>query len=263
MTYIHRKGKLYGLRFTTLCPPIANNYGTRRYRLKMKLLLIDNYEVFRKGLANLLESEPNIDVVSTSSTVSEVIEVVGKHKPDIVLIDPELFESIDVVSRIQQVVPQARIIVLTHSKTSTDLLSTMSAGAAGYILKDSKYESLLKVITLVTEGKLVIDQSMARLVADVFKFIQDHMHILIKPEQVTSLTEQEKAILALLAKDATNKEIASSLCVTDNTVKVHVRNIMHKLHARNRLEAAICAIQAGLVHGIYEAQGKDSTYNSN
>ncbi len=263
MTYIHRKGKLYGLRFTTLCPPIANNYGTRRYRLKMKLLLIDNYEVFRKGLANLLESEPNIDVVSTSSTVSEVIEVVGKHKPDIVLIDPELFESIDVVSRIQQVVPQARIIVLTHSKTSTDLLSTMSAGAAGYILKDSKYESLLKVITLVTEGKLVIDQSMARLVADVFKFIQDHMHILIKPEQVTSLTDQEKAILALLAKDATNKEIASSLCVTDNTVKVHVRNIMHKLHARNRLEAAICAIQAGLVHGIYEAQGKDSTYNSN
>ena len=263
MTYIHRKGKLYGLRFTTLCPPIANNYGTRRYRLKMKLLLIDNYEVFRKGLANLLESEPNIDVVSTSSTASEVIEVVGKHKPDIVLIDPELFESIDVVSRIQQVVPQARIIVLTHSKTSTDLLSTMSAGAAGYILKDSKYESLLKVITLVTEGKLVIDQSMARLVADVFKFIQDHMHILIKPEQVTSLTDQEKAILALLAKDATNKEIASSLCVTDNTVKVHVRNIMHKLHARNRLEAAICAIQAGLVHGIYEAQGKDSTYNSN
>ena len=139
----------------------------------------------------------------------------------------------------------------------------MSTGAAGYILKDSKYESLLKVITLVTEGKLVIDQSMARLVADVFKFIQDHMHILIKPEQVTSLTDQEKAILALLAKDATNKEIASSLCVTDNTVKVHVRNIMHKLHARNRLEAAIYAIQAGLVHGIYEAQGKDSTYNSN
>ena len=263
MTYIHRKGKLYGLRFTTLCPPIANNYGTRRYRLKMKLLLIDNYEVFRKGLANLLESEPNIDVVSTSSTASEVIEVVGKHKPDIVLIDPELFESIDVVSRIQQVVPKVRIIVLTHSNASTDLLSAMSTGAAGYILKDSKYESLLKVITLVTEGKLVIDQSMARLVADVFKFIQDHMHILIKPEQVTSLTDQEKAILALLAKDATNKEIASSLCVTDNTVKVHVRNIMHKLHARNRLEAAICAIQAGLVHGIYEAQGKDSTYNSN
>ena len=230
--------------------------------MKMKLLLVDNYEVFRKGLANLLESEPNIDVVSTSSTASEVIEVIRKHKPDIVLIDPELFESMDVISRIQQVMPKARIIVLTHSNASTDLLSAMSTGAAGYILKDSKYESLLKVITLVTEGKLVIDQSMARLVADVFKFIHGHTHIMIKPEQVTSLTEQEKAILALLAKNATNKEIATSLCVTENTVKVHVRNIMHKLHARNRLEAAICAIQAGLGHGIYETQGKDSTYNS-
>jgi len=230
--------------------------------MKMKLLLVDNYEVFRKGLANLLESEPNIDIVSMSSTAPEVIEAIRKHKPDIVLIDPELYESMDVILRIQQVVPKARIIVLTHSKASIDLLSTMSAGAAGYILKDSKYESILKVITLVTEGKLVIDQSMARLAADVFKFIHDHTHIMIKPEQVTSLTEQEKAILALLAKGATNKEIATSLCVTENTVKVHVRNIMHKLHARNRLEAAICAIQAGLGHGIYEAQGKDSTYNS-
>jgi len=158
--------------------------------------------------------------------------------------------------------PKARIIVLTHSNASADLLSTMSAGAAGYILKASKYSSLLKVITLVTEGKLVIDQSMARLVADIFKFIHDHMHIIIKPEQVTSLSDQEKAILALLAKDATNKEIASSLYVTENTVKVHIRNIMRKLHAHNRLEAGIYAIQAGLVHGLYEAQGKDSTYNS-
>jgi DNA-binding NarL/FixJ family response regulator len=228
--------------------------------VKMKLLLVDNYEVFRKGLAHLLESEPNIDVVSTSSTASEVIEVMMEHKPDIVLIDPGLFESIDVISRIQQVVPKARIIVLTHSNASADLLSTMSAGAAGYILKDTKYESLLKIITLVTEGKLVVDQSMARLVADVFKFIHGHTHIMIKPEHVTSLTEQEKAILALLTKNATNKEIANSLCVTDNTVKVHVRNIMHKLRARNRLEAAICAIQAGLVPGIYETQGKDSTF---
>lgn len=226
------------------------------------MLLVDNYEVFRKGLAHLLESEPNIDVVSTSSTASEVIEVVREHKPDIVLIDPELFESRDVISHIQQVVPKARIIVLTHSNASADLLSTMSAGAAGYILKDIKYESLLKIITLVTEGKLVVDQSMARLVADVFKFIHNHTHIMIKPEHITSLTEQEKAILALLTENATNKEIASSLCVTDNTVKVHVRNIMHKLRARNRLEAAICAIQAGLVPGIYETRGKDSTYNS-
>ncbi|GAH14257.1 unnamed protein product [marine sediment metagenome] len=143
--------------------------------------------------------------------------------------------------------PKVGIIVLTHSKASTDLLSTMSAGAAGYISKEIKYEDLLKTVALVSEGKLVIDQSMARLVVDVFKFIHDHSHIIVEPEQVSSLSDQEKVVMALLAKDATNKEIASSLCVTENTVKVHVRNIMRKLHIRNRIQAGIYAIQEGLL----------------
>ena len=231
--------------------------------MKGKLLLIDNYEVYRKGLANLLESEPNIDVVSTSATAPEVIETIKENRPDIVLIDLELFESIDIKSRIQQVALNTRIIVLTHSKTSTDFFSTMSAGASGYVLKDSSYESLLKVIALVNEGKIVIDQPMASLVVDAFNFIHRHVHIKIKPGQITSLTDQEKAIMALLAKYATNKEIASSLYITENTVKVHIRNIMRKLSLRNRLEAGICAIQVGLLHGKHEIQGKiDSTHNS-
>ena len=223
----------------------------------MNLLIIDCHEVFCQGLVKLLQSESHINILSMCGIVSEPVAAIREHKPDIILIDPELYESIDIISRIQQVMPKARIIVLTHSKASVDLLSAMSTGAAAYILKDSKYESLLKVISLVTEGKLVIDQPMARLVVNAFKFIHDHMHIMIKPEQVTSLTDQEKAILALLAKDATNKEIASSLCITENTVKVHVRNIMRKLHVRNRFEAGICAIQQGLLHGVYETNVKE------
>jgi two-component system nitrate/nitrite response regulator NarP len=215
--------------------------------MKVKLLLIDNYEVYREGLANLLESEPNIDVVSTSATAPEVIEIIREHRPDIVLIDLELYDSIDIKTRMQQVARNTRIMVLTHSKASTDFFSTMSAGATGYVLKDSKYESLLKVIALVTEGKIVIDQSLASLVFDAFNFIHCHARIRIKPEQIASLTNQEKAILVLLAKYATNKEIASSLYVSENTVKVHIRNIMRKLSAHNRLEAGICAMHAGLL----------------
>jgi two-component system, NarL family, nitrate/nitrite response regulator NarP len=164
-----------------------------------------------------------------------------------VLIDLELYDSIDIKTRMQQVARNTRIIVLTHSKASTDFFSTMSAGATGYVLKDSKYESLLKVIALVTEGKIVIDQSLASLVFDAFNFIHCHARIRIKPEQIASLTNQEKAILVLLAKYATNKEIASSLYVSENTVKVHIRNIMRKLSAHNRLEAGICAMHAGLL----------------
>lgn len=215
--------------------------------MKVKLLLIDNYEVYREGLANLLESEPNLDVVSTSATAPEVIEAIREHRPDIVLIDLELYGSIDIKSRLQQVALDSRIIVLTHSKASTDFLSTMSAGATGYVLKDTKYESLLKVIALVIEGKIVIDQSLASLVVGAFNFIHCQACNRIKPEQIASLTNQERAILALLAKYATNKEIASSLYVSENTVKVHIRNIMRKLSVRNRLEASICAIYAGLL----------------
>jgi DNA-binding NarL/FixJ family response regulator len=214
--------------------------------VKVKVLLIDNYEVYREGLANLLEAEQNIDVVSRSATAPEVINVIREHRPDIVLIDLELYESIDIKSRMQQVARNTRIVVLTHSKSSTDFFSTMSAGAAGYVLKDSKYESLLKVIALVNEGKIVIDQSLASLVFDAFNFIHSHARIKITPEQIASLTNQERAILVLLAKYATNKEIARSLYVSENTVKVHVRNIMRKLSAHNRLEAGISAMHAGL-----------------
>jgi DNA-binding NarL/FixJ family response regulator len=213
--------------------------------VKVKVLLIDNYEVYREGLANLLEAEQNIDVVSRSATAPEVINVIREHRPDIVLIDLELYESIDIKSRMQQVARNTRIVVLTHSKSSTDFFSTMSAGAAGYVLKDSKYESLLKVIALVNEGKIVIDQSLASLVFDAFNFIHSHARIKITPEQIASLTNQERAILVLLAKYATNKEIARSLYVSENTVKVHVRNIMRKLSAHNRLEAGISAMHAG------------------
>jgi two-component system nitrate/nitrite response regulator NarP len=215
--------------------------------VKVKVLLIDNYEVYREGLANLLEAEQNIDVVSRSATAPEVINVIREHRPDIVLIDLELYESIDIRSCMQQVARNTRIIVLTHSKSSTDFFSTMSAGAAGYVLKDSKYESLLKVIALVNEGKIVIDQSLASLVFDAFNFIHSHARIKIKPEQIASLTNQERAILVLLAKYATNKEIARSLYVSENTVKVHIRNIMRKLSVHNRLEAGICAMHAGLL----------------
>jgi DNA-binding NarL/FixJ family response regulator len=215
--------------------------------VKVKVLLIDNYEVYREGLANLLEAEQNIDVVSRSTTAPEVIDVIREHRPDIVLIDLELYEkSIDIKSRMQQVARNTRIVVLTHSKSSTDFFSTMSAGAAGYVLKDSKYESLLKVIALVNEGKIVIDQSLASLVFDAFNFIHTYARIKITPEQIASLTNQERAILVLLAKYATNKEIARSLYVSENTVKVHVRNIMRKLSAHNRLEAGISAMHAGL-----------------
>jgi len=215
--------------------------------MKVKVLLIDYREVFREGLLQLYKSESKINAVSMFGTVPEVIEAIEKHKPDIVLIDPQSFESMDVISRIHQVASEVHIIVLTHCESGMALISAISAGATGYISKDISYVDLVKVVDLIFEGKLVIDQSLTGLVVDLFDFFHGHMHVVVTPEQIFSLTNQEKVMLALLAKDATNKEIAISLCVTENTVKVHIRNIMHKLHTRNRLEAGLCAIREGLL----------------
>lgn len=239
------------------------NHTTGRHKMrKTNILLIDNFEVFREGLTNLLQSEPGIEVQSVSATVPEIDKVTRRHKPDVVLIDIEWRESIEAILHIRQIAPNARTIIITHSKESVDFFIAMSAGAAGYVLKDINYKDLVKVIALVIEGKLVIDQHMATVVTCAFEFIHSHRHVMIKPKPVSLLTDQERAVVALLVKDATNKEIASTLCITENTAKIHIRNIMRKLHVHSRLEASIYAIEEGLVNGIYETQGKNSAYNS-
>lgn len=217
---------------------------------KVNLLLVDSFQLFREGLAKLLQSEPNIQVVSTSSTISEALEAARVYKPDVVLMDIESPEGngIEQISRIHEVVPEAVIIVLTHLKSNAAFISTIRAGARGYILKNSNVENLVKTIALAAEGKLVVDPPLATLVIDIINSLNHRRH-LAKPECIDLLSKREKAVLALIARDATNREIASALFTSESTVKVHMRNIMRKLEAHNRSEAAACAIEEGLLHG--------------
>ena len=224
----------------------------------MKLLLIDNYEVFREGLAKMLENEPDISLVLTSDATAEVIKAVKRHQPDVVLMEPESYKSMRVISCMRKVMPDLRIIVLTQPKNNADFFYAMNAGAIAYVSKSIKYKSLLKVINLVAEGKVIIDESLARFITDVFQFIHDHMHVKINPDLADSLTCQEKAVLTMLSKGATNKEIASGLVITENTVKVHLRSIMHKLCVHNRFEAGMYAIQCGLAHSMHQSRVEET-----
>jgi two-component system nitrate/nitrite response regulator NarL len=145
--------------------------------------------------------------------------------------------------------------VLTLSEARSDFFFAINFGARAYIRKDIRFEDLVKTISLAATGKVIVAPPIAEAVLDALKSLNHHRHM-AKAWHISLLTEKERAVLALVAQDAYNKEIADALFITENTVKVHLRNIMHKLNARSRLEVVACAIEEGLPHSLAETNAK-------
>ena len=209
---------------------------------KVKLLLAEKSEIFRDGLVKLLEHEPDIEIVCTCRTGLEAIESANEHQPDVVIIDTELCEcsGIEAMQRIHERLPNTNIIVLTHSKAHADLISAVKAGARAYISKDVSLKDLIKTIALVAEGGVVLSHPMAsRLLAEINLLGEDKG--VAKAGGVSLLSKREQAVLSLVAQGLTNREIATSLFISEHTVKVHLRNIMGKFHAHTRQQAVALA----------------------
>ena len=209
---------------------------------KVKLLLAEKSEIFRDGLVKLLEHEPDIEIVCTCRTGLEAIESANEHQPDVVIIDTELCEcsGIEAMQRIHERLPNTNIIVLTHSKAHADLISAVKAGARAYISKDVSLDDLIKAIVLVAGHGVVLSPPMAsRLLAEINLLGEDKG--VAKAGGVSLLSKREQAVLSLVAQGLTNGEIATSLFISEHTVKVHVRNIMGKFHAHTRQQAVALA----------------------
>ncbi len=205
---------------------------------KVKLLLADKSEIFCEGLAKLLEHEPDMEVVCACRTGLEVIERACEYQPDVILIDAELLEcrGIETTQRIHERLPNTNIIVLTNSEADCDLLSAVKAGARAYISKDVSVESLIKTITLVAEGEVIVSPPMAARMLAEFNLLKE-LKDAAKLGDITLLSKREQAVLSLVAQGFTNREIATTLCISEHTAKVHLRNIMEKLHAHTRQQA--------------------------
>jgi len=207
---------------------------------KIRLVLVDKVEIFREGLAKLLESEADIEVVCTCRTGLEAVESAHKHQPDIILVDTELPEcsGVEVVQRIHEELSKTNIIVLTHSETDDDLISAARAGAKAYLSKDIKIKTFIEVITFVAEGGVVVSPPMAARLLQEFNFLEEGKE---PTKLITLLSKREQTVLSLVAQGFTNREIADTLVICENTVKVHLRNIMEKLHAHTRQQAVSLA----------------------
>jgi DNA-binding NarL/FixJ family response regulator len=210
----------------------------------IRVLICDDHALFRRGLAMVLESEDGIEVVGEASDGDEAVKSAEELVPDVVLMDVRMPKKsgIEATRAIAEVLPTARIVMLTVSDEEDDLYDAIKAGAAGYLLKEISIEEVAGAIRQVVDGQSLITPSMAsKLLAEFTNLAKkaDARQAVISPK----LTTRELEVLKLVAQGMSNKEIAAELYISENTVKNHVRNILEKLHLHSRMEAVVYAVR--------------------
>ena len=212
----------------------------------IRVVVVDDQELFRRGLTMLLGVEPDIEVVGEAGDGISAATLVEKVVPDIVLLDVRMPKrtGLEACIEIKQLVPAARIIMLTVSDEEADLYEAVKNGASGYLLKDSSIDEVAQAVRVVAEGQSLISPSMAVKLLDEFKEMSR-----TDREQVPTprLTDRELEVLRLVATGLNNREVAKQLFISENTVKNHVRNILEKLQLHSRMEAVMYAVREKLL----------------
>jgi two-component system, NarL family, response regulator LiaR len=208
----------------------------------IRVLIVDDHPVVRRGIKSLLGEEEDIQVVGEAVNGKDALEKVGALLPDVVLMDlvmPEM-GGIEAIEKITAAYSKVRILVMTSFAADDKVFPSIKAGALGYLLKDSDPEDLIRMIRQVYRGELSIHPSIAR------KVIQELNRPPQEPLTPSPLTERELEILQLLAQGVENKQIAMRLVVREATVRTHVSNILGKLQLANRVQATLYALRTGL-----------------
>jgi len=207
----------------------------------LRLVLVDDHQVVRLGIRALLESEPDITVVGEAATAAEAIQVVGRLHPDIVLMDIRLPDQSGIAAcqQVRQRWPAVQVLMLTSFADEDLVLEAISAGAAGYVLKQVGTDDLLRAVRAVGHGDAALDPSVTRQLLARVRRAEHEAH----GAAFHDLSERELTVLALVAEGKTNAEIAEALILSDKTVRNHVSTILEKLELTNRIEAATYAVR--------------------
>ncbi|MBI4186348.1 MAG: response regulator transcription factor [Chloroflexi bacterium] len=213
----------------------------------VKVLVVDDHPLFRRGIAAVLASQEGVKIVGEASDGAEAVKKAVELAPDVVLMDLNMprFTGLEATQVLQTKMPQLNILVLTISENEADLFAAMKFGAKGYLLKDTQPEELLHGIFHIAQGGVIVSPVMATKLLAEFKELEANVKQAVAPAEAV-LSPREGEVLQLVAQGATNKDIAFALFISENTVKTHLRNIMDKLHLANRSEAAAYAVKKGL-----------------
>jgi NarL family two-component system response regulator LiaR len=207
----------------------------------IRLVLVDDHRVVRRGLRSFLEAFPDITVVGEASSGEEVLERVESWLPDVVIMDllmPGGIDGIETTRRVRSITPHTQVVVLTAYTDDARVMAALRAGAIGYVRKDAEPEVLLAAVRAAARGQSMLDPALAGSVLQ---------EIVSSAEIREDLTEREMDVLRLLAHGCTNREIAEELVVGAETVKTHVGNILAKLHLVHRTQAVVHALKRGLI----------------
>lgn len=207
----------------------------------MRILLIDDHALFRKGLASLLERR---DIqVSAVGDGQEGLRVAKEFHPDIILLDLRMpqMDGIEILRLLRREGAKAPVVMVTTSQDEQDLLVALKAGAQGYLLKDIEPDELVSALNQVMMGETVVSRQLTGMLARYVRGAVPH-----PATPLSDLTPREREILEHLAEGQSNKVIARALAITDGTVKLHVKSILRKLRVNSRVEAAVLAVEQGM-----------------
>jgi two-component system response regulator DevR len=209
----------------------------------IRLLLVDNHQIVRIGLATLLRTVPYFLVIGEAGTMAEALAQARQCSPDVVLMDVRLPDGsgVEACRQIRAERPEARVLMLTSYSDEEAVIASIMAGAAGYILKETDPEKLIEGIETIARGGSLLDPAVTQ---TVLSWMQ-HPSTQVPAYPLSELSEREGEILPLIAEGKTNREIALRLSLSENTVKSYVSNILQKLHLARRAEAAAFMARRG------------------
>jgi DNA-binding NarL/FixJ family response regulator len=212
----------------------------------LRVLLVDDHDLFRTGLRNLLE-EQGVNIVAEAATGDEAVRAVRDHAPDVVVMDLNMpgMTGVEATRHIATASPLTRVLVLTISDQDGDVIDAILAGASGYLLKDASIQELMRGIEASASGESLISPHIAAKVLQRLRATSQEpdMEKAIRAE----LSDREIQVLKLIANGKDNAQIAADLHISPKTVKNHISNILMKLQIQNRIQAAVYAVRSGIV----------------
>ncbi len=214
---------------------------------KVRVLLADDHSLFREGLAGIIASQPDLEVVGEANDGLEAFVKAQELKPDLILMDVQMpsMDGLEATRQIKEALPETRIVVLTVRDDDEKLFEALKYGAQGYLLKEIRSQEMLSMLRGAMQGEAALSPSLAGRVLAEFRRLSAHGGTI--REEDNGLTEREQQVLVQVSRGATDKEVAEALTISLNTVKTHMRNILSKLQVSTRREAARVAKSKGLV----------------